>query len=312
MKRKNLIKLTPAMLLAITVLSGCVRRTKTGHPYGFVYEKMAVPTQHLLHWMANVLGGYGWAIIVITIVVRLILMPLMIEQSKKMTIQQEKLSFIRPELNAIQERQKKATTQEERAAVSADMMKLYRENGISMAGGIGCLPLLIQLPIFSALYAAIQYSPEISKAYFFGVNLGHRSYLYILLTFGIYVLQGWLSTLGLPADQRAQMKQMMLMSPIMTAFFTYIAPAGLGLYFFAGGIVACLQTLIVNAMRPQIRERVRKQIKGRRAQKATAVSTEKTATTAKKVATPETDKASDTNVHARNRKRNAGKQRRRK
>ena len=57
---------------------------------------------------------------------------------------------------------------------------------------------------------------------------------------------------------------------------------------------------------------MRKQIKERRAQKATAVSTEKTTTTAKKVATPETDKVSDTNVHARNRKRNAGKQRRRK
>lgn len=313
MKNKKIYRLAPMILAAGLLLSGCVRRDHSGHPYGFVYDYLAVPTQHLLHWMANVLHGYGWSIIVITLVVRLVLMPLMVYQSKKATVQQEKLSAIRPALDAIQKRQKNAKTPEERAAVSADMMKLYRDNGISMTGGIGCLPLLIQLPIFSALYAAIQYSPEISRSYFFGVNLGQRSFIYVLLTFLIYALQGWISTLGLPEDQKQQMKQMMLISPIMTAAFTYVSPAGLGLYFFVGGIVACIQTLIVNAMRPQIRKRVQAQmaeVKKKNAIAAAAAAKQAKAAAADHNSQP---KVSQTKaMHANNRKRNAGKQHRNK
>lgn len=264
MKNKKLLRLTPLFLVVALMLSGCVRRTSSGKPYGFVYEHFAIPTQHLLEWLATILGGsYGWSIIVITFVVRLVLMPVMVSQAKKATIQQEKLASVKPQLKAIQDRQKTATTQAEKAALSQEMMLLYKENGISMTGGIGCLPLLIQMPIFAALYAAIEYSPELSKSYFFGINLGHRSFLFVILSLIMYGLQGWLSVLGVPEDQKQQMKSMMFVSPLMIGGMVYFAPAGLGLYFFIGGIFACLQTLIVNALRPKIRAEIHEQLKNR-------------------------------------------------
>ena len=66
----------------------------------------------------------GWSIIVITFIVRLVMMPIMINQSKKATIQQEKIAMIRPQLAKIQEQQKNAKTPEERNAASQAMMKL--------------------------------------------------------------------------------------------------------------------------------------------------------------------------------------------
>ncbi|MCY9806942.1 membrane protein insertase YidC [Lentilactobacillus senioris] len=241
------------------VLSGCVR-TKNGHPYGFVYDYLAKPAQHVMEWLTQYVGSYGWAIIVLTVIVRMILLPMMVSQMKKSTIQQEKMQLVRPQMDIITKRQKAAKTQEEQAAASQQMMKLYRDNGISMTGGIGCLPLIIQMPIFAALYAAIRYSPELSHTVFMGIRLGETSWVLAVLSFLAYLLQGYLSMLGTPASQKKQMASMMLLSPIMILFFTMSAPAGLGLYFFIGGLFACVQTLIINLYRPKIRRDVEKEM----------------------------------------------------
>lgn len=305
MKKKNQLAISFALIALL--LSGCVQRTKSGKPYGFVYEKLAIPTQHILNWLAEILGGsYGWSIIVITFIVRLILMPIMIKQSKNATIQQEKISLIRPQLNKLQERQKEAKTPEEQAAVSQAMMKLYRENNISMTGGIGCLPLLIQMPIFAALYAAIQYSPELAKSYFMGINLGQRSFAFVLLTFISYALQGYLSTLGLPEEQKKQMQSMMIISPLMITVMTYVSPAGLGLYFFIGGIFACIQTLIINFMRPRIRQEMQNELKNK-----PVVEVELPSKTEEETTNTSESKTNAELIHQNNRKRNAGKQKNR-
>lgn len=149
MNRKKITKLFPLFMVLVIFLSGCVQRTKSGKPYGWVYDNLAVPTQHLLMWLSQQLGNnLGWAIILITFIVRLILMPLMINQSRKSTIQQEKMASIQPYMTDIQKRSKEAKTQEEQMEANQEMMALYKDNNISMTGGIGCLPLLIQMPIF--------------------------------------------------------------------------------------------------------------------------------------------------------------------
>ncbi|WP_282708932.1 membrane protein insertase YidC [Ligilactobacillus sp. Marseille-Q7487] len=307
MKKTKLYKLMPVFLLLPLLLSGCVQRTKSGKPYGFVYDHLAIPTQHALEWLANVLGGsYGWSIILITFIVRLVLMPIMLKQSHNATIQQEKMASIRPQMMDIQERQKRATTQEEKMAISQEMMALYKENNISMTGGIGCLPLLIQMPIFAALYAAIQYSPELSSSVFYGINLGQRSLFFVILTVVIYALQGWLTTLGMPEEQKKQMQSMMLINPVMMAFMAYVSPAALGLYFFVGGIIACIQTLIINAMRPKIRQKVAAELKANPPKKVVAK------VTPTKPVSSASNNQKTADMHANNRKRNAGKQQRRK
>jgi Preprotein translocase subunit YidC len=93
MKNKKISLISAVTVLAL-LLSGCVR-TKNGKPYGMIYDDLAKPTQHLMEWLANFFGGnYGWSIIVIVFVVRLILLPVMISQMKKSTIQQEKWRWL--------------------------------------------------------------------------------------------------------------------------------------------------------------------------------------------------------------------------
>ena len=303
MKNKKLLTIAAIMASAMLFLSGCVQHTASGKPYGFVYDNLAVPTQHVLVWLSQILGNsLGWAIIVITFIVRLVLMPIMIKQSKNATVQQEKIAHIKPLMEDITKRQKEATSDAERMAINQEVMQLYRDNNISMTGGIGCLPLLIQMPIFAALYAAIQYSPELSRSYFYGINLGQRSFTLVALSFVVYALQGWLSTLGVPEAQRAQMRQMMIISPLMITFMTYISPAGLGLYFFVGGIFACIQTLIINYMRPRIRKEVLAELKKNPVKQPKKVVTEAKETTIESSPTSATSK----------KKRNAGKQNRHK
>lgn len=303
MKNKKLLTIAAIMASAMLFLSGCVQHTASGKPYGFVYDNLAVPTQHVLVWLSQILGNsLGWAIIVITFIVRLVLMPIMIKQSKNATVQQEKIAHIKPLMEDITKRQKEATSDAERMAINQEMMQLYRDNNISMTGGIGCLPLLIQMPIFAALYAAIQYSPELSRSYFYGINLGQQSFTLVALSFVVYALQGWLSTLGVPEAQRAQMRQMMIISPLMITFMTYISPAGLGLYFFVGGIFACIQTLIINYMRPRIRKEVLAELKKNPVEQPKKVVTEAKETTIESSPTSATSK----------KKRNAGKQNRHK
>ncbi|WP_270332617.1 membrane protein insertase YidC [Ligilactobacillus acidipiscis] len=303
MNRKKITKLFPLFMVLVIFLSGCVQRTKSGKPYGWVYDNLAVPTQHLLMWLSQQLGNnLGWAIILITFIVRLILMPLMINQSRKSTIQQEKMASIQPYMTDIQKRSKEAKTQEEQMEANQEMMALYKDNNISMTGGIGCLPLLIQMPIFAALYAAIQYSPELSSSYFFGINLGNRSFALTALTFIIYAVQGYMSLIGLEPQQKKQMQSMLIISPIMTAGITYISPAGLGLYFFVGGIFACLQTLIILFMRPRIKKQIAADLKDNPikapAKKPRPVVEQETVRKEKQ----------QQEMHNKNRQRNAGKQ----
>ena len=253
LKRFSALSLIGVMAL---VLSGCVRVDSNGKPYGLTYEYLALPGQHILDFIARFCGGYGWAIIILTIIVRMILLPAMISQTKKSTIMQEKMSFIKPKMKEIQERQKNASSKEEQMKIQQEMMQLYKDNNISMAGGIGCLPLIIQMPIYLALYNGIRFSPEVSHTMFLGVKLGDKSLILVALSFLAYVLQGYLMTLGLPEDQKKQMKMMSYFTPIMIVLVTFSAPAGLGIYFFISGLFACLQTLIINMYRPKIRAEV--------------------------------------------------------
>lgn len=283
------------------LLSGCVRTTKSGKPYGAVYDYLARPAQGIMEWIAQFVGSYGWAIIVLTVIVRMVLLPIMIRQMKASTIQQEKMQLIRPQMAELQKRQKAASTPEEQTAASQAMMALYKQNGISMTGGIGCLPLLIQMPIFTALYAAIRYSPELSHTVFMGIRLGQSSWLLAVLSFASYLLQGYIAMLGTPAAQKKQMGAMMLMSPIMILVFTLTAPAGLGIYFFIGGLFACLQTLIINMYRPRIRKSIAKENEGKK-----VVTVEDLMPKPTPAATD--SKSSGPSVHERNRQRNTGKQ----
>ena len=306
-KRLTVVGLMTTMLL---LLSGCVRTTKSGRPYGFVYDYMAKPMQHLMEWLAGYMGNnYGWAIIVIVVIVRTILLPVMFSQMKRSTVTQEKMAQIQPLIKELSAKQRAAKTPEEQAAVGQQMMALYRDNNISLTGGIGCLPLLIQLPVFAALYAAIRYSPDLYHATFFGIALGKPSILFAILSFIAYAVQSYLGLVGVPEEQKKQMKMAIWMSPFMTFFISLTSSAGLGLYFFIGGLFAILQTLMVNAYRPRIRKQIAEEAKKHPVKKPAAPVTPSATSTSTADAIDQLKKpnpAKDMAQH--NRQRNAGKQ----
>lgn len=320
MKKQKRAGISALLLAAALFLSGCSQKIATGSAsapthglYGWINRYLGVPMQHIMEWLAQHLGNnYGWAIIAIVIIVRLILLPLMMNQMKKSTLMQERMQMVQPQMRAIQEELKNATTPEEQAAANQKMMQLYRDNNISMTGGIGCLPLLIQLPVFTGLYDAVRYSPELSHATFMGIQLGKPSLLLAILSLGAYLIQSWLSIIGVPQNQRRQMMGMMIFSPLMIFFICLSSSAGLGLYFFIGGIFAILQTWLINAYRPRLRKQIKEENKNRAVAAASSSSSS---------ASPVQNHQSNVNalqnnsnkkpVH-KNLRRNAGKQHRHK
>ncbi|WP_234402576.1 membrane protein insertase YidC [Trichococcus paludicola] len=307
MKLKKKLLLSAEMMSLLVVLTGCMQYDENKNPTGFIYDYLVVPTGNLIVMLAEMLNGnYGLAIIAITIIVRLAIMPLNFSQIKKTMVQQEKMKYIKPELEDIQFRQKNAQSPEEKAAVSQEMMALYKENNISMTGGVGCLPILIQMPIFTAMYQAVNLTPEISASTFLGINLGVSSPLLAILAGVAYVIQGYVSTIGMPQETKSQMKSMMLMNPIMILMFSWSSPAGLALYWLAGGIFAAAQTALQNHMiKPKIQKQVEEEMKDRPVKKNV-----KMAKPASSSAPTQTVKAlSDKNQPTDGKKgRNAGKQ----
>lgn len=265
MKNFKKLLLSGTLLSVMVFLSGCMGHDSDGNPSGFIYEFLVVPTQQVIIQLAELLGGsYGLAIIVITLVVRLIILPLNLSQSKKSIIQQEKMALIKPEMEEVQKKQKSAVTAEEKAAAQQELMSLYKDNNRSMLGGIGCLPLLIQMPIFTAMFQAINLSKEIGNSTFLGFSLGDQNIALAIAAGAVYFVQSYVSMIGLPEEQKKQMRTMMYVSPIMILMVSFTSPAGLGLYWFVGGIFAVFQTLITNFIfKPRIKAQVEAEAKKR-------------------------------------------------
>ncbi|UQS86692.1 membrane protein insertase YidC [Nicoliella spurrieriana] len=303
LKRLGALAMTGSLVL---LLSGCVQTDKSGKPYGWYYDLFGKTGENVLNFIAKFVGGYGWALIVLTVLVRLVLLPLMVNQMRKSTTQQEKMNLLKPQMDEIRKHQKAAKTQEEQVAASQAMMSLYKQNGVSMTGGIGCLPMLIQLPVFAALYEAIRFSPELSKTIFFGIKLGDKNIALAILAFIAYIVQAFLSRMGLPETQQKQMQAMLFISPIFILIIAFQAPAGLGIYFFIGGIFACIQTFIINLYRPKIRREVEAAAK-RNPPKKVDLAPLTNAENDDQASTTEKTPKKQTN---RNRNRNAGKQNR--
>lgn len=262
-KLKNWV-LASGLLGVALFLTGCVQRNSDGTPTGkgWVYNILVKPMGIAINYLADVFNGnYGWAIILITIVVRLIILPLGLHQSRSSIIQQEKMTALKPQLDQAQQNIKEATTVEEQRAAQLEMSALYKENGVSMTGGMGCLPMIIQLPIFSALFYATQYTDGIDSSTFFGVNLGERSLLFVALAGLSYLGVSLVSMIGIPESQRKTMGAMMFMNPLMIIFFSFSTSAGVTLYWIVGGIFSMAQTYISNVlMKPRIKAQIQAEL----------------------------------------------------
>ena len=302
LKRFAISAMGMAMLL---VLTGCVQVDKaTGQPTGLIWNTIGAPMAEAIKYFANDQGlGFGLGIIIVTIIVRLIILPLGIYQSWKATLHSEKMNALKHVLEPHQTRLKEAETQEEKLEAQQALFAAQKEHGISMFGGVGCFPLLLQMPFFSAIYFAAQHTEGVAEASFLGIELGSPSWILVAFAGVLYYLQSLLSLHGVEDEtQREQIKKMIYMSPMMIVMFSIFSPASVTLYWVVGGFMMILQQFIINyIVRPKLRKKVREEY-AKNPPKASKSSG------ARKDVTPEPATAITTSNKKKNKKRNSGKQ----
>ena len=302
LKRFAISAMGMAMLL---VLTGCVQVDKaTGQPTGLIWNTIGAPMAEAIKYFANDQGlGFGLGIIIVTIIVRLIILPLGIYQSWKATLHSEKMNALKHVLEPHQTRLKEAETQEEKLEAQQALFAAQKEHGISMFGGVGCFPLLLQMPFFSAIYFAAQHTEGVAEASFLGIELGSPSWILVAFAGVLYYLQSLLSLHGVEDEtQREQIKKMIYMSPMMIVMLSIFSPASVTLYWVVGGFMMILQQFIINyIVRPKLRKKVREEY-AKNPPKASKTSA------ARKDVTPESAAVISTSNKKKNKKRNSGKQ----
>lgn len=195
----------------------------------------------------NVNISYGVAIILFTIIVRIILFPLNMKQTRS----QVRMQAIQPEIKKLQEKYKNDPQKSQQ-----EMMKLYKEKGVNPMGG--CLPLIIQLPILWALFYVFRSIQPIDPAtgqtvtvsFLWVTNLFNYDQLFILP-----ILSGLTTYLSsrmmAPAGDSAQAKQTSTMNIGMSIFMVFMAwkfTAALVLYWVANNLIQIGQTVLMRKM----------------------------------------------------------------
>ncbi len=203
--------------------------------YG-IFDFIAEPLFWLLSLLHSWLGNWGWAIIAIVVLLKLLLYKLSAAQYKSMA----KMRAIQPRLEALKERYG-----DDRQQYSTAMMDLYKKEKINPAGG--CLPMLIPLPIFFALYWVLLESVELRQAPWIGwiQNLTAPDPYFILPAMNLivmFVTQKLTPMPGMDPMQKKVMQFMPLMFGVLMAFF----PAGLVLYWVTNGLLGILQQQVIN------------------------------------------------------------------
>jgi YidC/Oxa1 family membrane protein insertase len=194
----------------------------------------------VLVWLHGILKNYGLAIVLLATLVRLVLHPLNMMSMKSMRAMQK----LQPEMERIKQKYKN-----DAQAMNAAVMALYKENKVNPAGG--CLPMLMQMPLFIALYAVLYNAIQLRQADFVGWihDLSAPDVLFSVAGFPVRLLpllmtgSGLLSQWLTPTDPR-QAPTMYLMNVMMLVFF-YNLPSGLVLYWTVMNLLTALQQWMV-------------------------------------------------------------------
>ena len=237
-------KITMLLMLAASVvlLSGC---SAVESQEGFFYNTFVRPFAFSLDYLGNLFNGsYGLAIVAITVIIRLILMPFMLNTYKRQQGMKVKMDKMRPEMEDIQKRLKASKDKEEQMKIQQEMMGLYKKHDVNPLN-MGCLPVVIQMPIIMGLYFAILYAPEEIKSHeFLWFTLGSPDILMTLIAGAVYFFQAKVSLWTMPEQQQKQMKLFVYISPIMIMFVSFSSMAALPVYWAVGGILLIIQTFI--------------------------------------------------------------------
>ncbi|NBT57768.1 membrane protein insertase YidC [bacterium] len=202
--------------------------------YG-TFAKLAYPLLWLLRAFYGVVHNYGVAIILLTILVRLLFYPLTLKSQKSMKAMQR----LQPQISALKEKYK-----DDPAKMQQEQMALFKTHKVNPMGG--CLPMLVQLPVFIALYAVLGNSIELFQAPFFGwiqdLSTKDPFYIYpVLMGVSMFVQQKLTPAAGMdPAQQK-----IMMFMPVLFSAMMINLPAGLTMYIFVSTLLGIMQQVMM-------------------------------------------------------------------
>ena len=200
---------------------------------------------HVLNAIYGVVGNYGIAIIIVTVLMRIIIFPLTLKQEKSM----KKMRELQPELEKIKEKYKDNPQEYQQKTA-----ELYRESGVNPLGG--CLPLLIQMPVFVALYWAFSGNAIPADAKFLWFTLKQPDRLFMIGNFAFnllpilnvgvtYIQQKIMTSATSGQESNQQMQTMLYMMPLMMLFIFYKMPSGVTLYYLVSGALSLVQQYFI-------------------------------------------------------------------
>lgn len=233
------------VIFLVTILAGCATVDNpnyiTSETTGFWSKYVVYPLSWLITSFAKWFGNsYGLSIIVVTILLRLAMLPLMIQQTKN----SKAMQAVQPEMEKLREKysSKDANTQQK---LQEETMKLFQTHNVNPLAG--CFPILIQTPILIGFYQAIIRTEEIGKSGdFLWFELGSPDPYYLLpiIAGATTFLQQKIMMSG-TGNANPQMQMMLYMMPIMILIFAINFPAALALYWVVGNIFMIVQTYFI-------------------------------------------------------------------
>jgi len=211
---------------------------------------IAKPLLFALQWLHRYIPNWGWAIVVLTLIINTAVFPLKMKSWRSMQVMQK----VAPEMRAIQDRYKKySMTDPRRKKMQEDMAEVYQKHGINpLAQMSGCLPMLLQMPIWWALWRVLTGAIELRHAPFiFWIHdLSVKDPYYILpISMAITMYFMTKMTPQSAAVDPAQQKMMQLM-PLMFVVIFFRYASGLNLYMFTSNLVGVGQQYYLNRTRP--------------------------------------------------------------
>ena len=197
--------------------------------WGFIAE----PLFYSLMWLHRYVSNYGWAIVLITVAINMVMFPLKVKSMRAM----QKMQKVAPEVKAIQEKYKKYSMRDPRKAeMNKEVMAVYSREGINPLGS--CWPTLIQMPIWFGLYRMLANTIELRHTPWFGWIhdlSAHDPYfiLPIVMAISMYFMQKMTPTPGMDPAQA----KMMAVTPLIFGGMFALYPSGLSVYILTSNIV---------------------------------------------------------------------------
>ncbi|CAM3806828.1 YidC family membrane integrase SpoIIIJ [Alkalicoccus chagannorensis] len=243
------LSLAGMMIAAMLFMAGCfnIDQPITAESDGIWDPFFVYPLSWLMTTIADALNNsYGLAIIIVTIILRILILPLMIKQTKSTKAMQA----IQPEMQELREKYS-AKDQQTQQKLQQEMMQLFQKHGVNPLAG--CLPILVQMPILIAFYHAIirtpQINPDVDPSYtgapqqFLWFELGSADPFFILpLVAGATT---FIQQKMMMVQDNPQMKVLLYLMPAMIMAFAAFFPSALALYWVIGNLFMIVQTYFI-------------------------------------------------------------------